>query len=59
MQLIERRKIIDAAAIVTAVLAAAEKDSGIRARGGLAHLDIKPVGVQGDFAGNGDYVECR
>ena len=54
VQQVERRKIIDAAAIVAPARAAAEQNPGIGTRGRLAHLHIKTVGMQRDLARDGD-----
>ena len=54
MEQIERREIVDAAVVVAAAVAAAEQDSGIGTHRRLAHLDVKTIGVEGDFTGDRD-----
>jgi hypothetical protein len=53
MQQIERREVVDAADVIVPVTAAAEQDAGVVAGRRLAHLHIKSVGVQNNFAAYG------
>ena len=50
---------IAAAGMVAPALAGADQDAAIRAGRGLADLHIDAVMMKGDFAGDGDYVECK
>src|SRR5205823_3439569 len=54
VQQIERREIIHAADIIAPAVVRPKQDPGIAASRRLAHLDVKPIGMQRDFARDGD-----
>ena len=56
---VERREIVRAADIVFPSLAGAEENAATVAHRGLGCLHIEAIGVQGDFAGDGDAGRVR
>src|SRR4051794_13737036 len=54
VQQVERSEIVASAGVVAPPLARAEQDTGIGAHRRLACLHIEVLGMQRDFAGNGD-----
>ena len=51
---VQRCEIVDAADVILAPLAGAEENAGVVARRRLGHLHVDAVGVERDFARNGD-----
>ena len=56
---IERGEVVRTSDVVVPSLACAEEDPAVVAGSRLAHLHVKTVAVEGHFAGDGDYVECK
>jgi hypothetical protein len=54
VQKVERGEIVRSADIVLSSLAGPEKNAGVAAKRRLGRLYIEMIGVQGDFAGDGD-----
>jgi hypothetical protein len=54
----QRREVIAPAGVVAPPFACADEDAAVVAGRRLADLDVDVIVMQGDFAADGDYVEC-